>query len=195
MSNYEYVHLIPTPCGQPAANLCLQYKKLVDPKLAYQYGNWWNGSNKEAGSEIMFTIEKLPSEAITVITVNGSILKDIVSEDHERAHHRVQSIIEETPGLDYLIMDLQRIKLTFSELVMVLANARDEIAALGGKAYIDANIRYLLVGSGDLIDLAAEALHQEQYGNIEVRVFPTVDMAVDFARRELSGQTRLTMAG
>lgn len=143
----------------------------------------------------MFTIEKLPGEAITVITVNGSILKNMASKDREEAQHRVQSIVEETPGLDYLIMDLQGIELTFSELVMVLAKARDQIAAMGGKTYIDANMRYLLVGSDDLIDLAAEALHQEQYGNIDVRVFPTVDIAVDFARCELSVQTRPTIVG
>lgn len=143
----------------------------------------------------MFTIEKLPGEAITIITVNGSILKNMASQESKQAKHKVQSIVEETPGLDYLIMDLQGIELTFSELVMVLARARDQIAALGGKTYIDANIRYVLVGSDDLIDLAAEALYQEQYGNIEVQVFPTVDVAVDFARHELSGQTRSTMAG
>ena len=47
---------------------------------------------------------------------------------------------------------------------MVLAKARDQIAKMGGKTYIDAHMRYLLVGSDDLINLAAEALHQEQYG-------------------------------
>lgn len=143
----------------------------------------------------MFTIEKLTDEAITIITVNGSIFKDMASQDSKQVRHKVQSIIEETPGLDYLVMDFQEAELTFSELVMVLANARDQIARMGGKNYIDSNIRYLFVGSDELIDLAAAALYQEQYGNIEVRVFPTVDTAVDFARRELSGQTRLTMAG
>jgi hypothetical protein len=170
-------------------------KKLACPKLTYWYGNWWNSSNKKAGNKIMFTIEKLPGEAITIITINGSILKNMVSEDREQVQHQVQSIVEETPGLDYLIMDLHDIELTFSELVMVLAKARDQIAMIGGKTYIDANMRYLLVGSDELIDLAAEALHQEQYGNIEVQVFPTVGAAVDFARSELTGQTRPTVAG
>lgn len=143
----------------------------------------------------MFTIEKLHDEAITIITVNGSLLKNMASQEGEEARHTVQSIVEETPGLDYLIMDLRDIELTFSELVMVLAKARDRIVRMGGKSYIDTQVRYVLVGSDDLIDLAAEAFHQEQYGNIDIRVFPTVDMAVDFARCKLAVQTRSTIVG
>ncbi len=143
----------------------------------------------------MFTIEKLHDEAITIVTVNGSLLNNMASQEGEKARQTVQSIVEETPGLDYLIMDLRDIELTFSELVMVLAKARDRIVGMGGKSYIDAQVRYVLVGSDDLIDLAAEAFHQEQYGNIDIRVFPTIDMAVDFARCKLAVQTRSTIVG
>ena len=143
----------------------------------------------------MFTIEKLPGEAITIITFDGSILKDMVSPNREARRRKIQSIVEETPGLDYLVMDFQGVEISFSQLVMVLAEARDQMAKMGGKIYIDANIRYLFVGSDELIDLAAEAFHQEQYGNIDVRVFPTVESAVSFARHALAGESRPTMAG
>ena len=48
----------------------------------------------------------------TIITVNGSILKNMASQESEQARHTVQTIVEETPGLDYLIMDFQDIALT-----------------------------------------------------------------------------------
>ena len=98
----------------------------------------------------------------------------------------ILAIVKETPGKDYLILDVRDARLSFSSLVMLLADARSEIKEMGGKAFIDENMEYLFVGDGDLTELAVKALEQEQYGSIEARLFATIKEALAYARAEIN---------
>lgn len=130
--------------------------------------------------------EKLPDEPITIITVTGKVDEGMLLPGPDDMDHEILEIVEETPGKDYLIIDISAVKMAFSELIMVLADARSEVKEMGGKAFIDENMMYLFVGSGDMADLAVEALKQDQYGNIEALLFPTVDEALAYARQQIA---------
>ncbi len=130
-------------------------------------------------------IKKLPDEPITLITVTESIDQGIMLPGPEETDRQIMEIVAETPGIDYLIVDISSVELSFSELVAVLGDARQEIKALGGRAFVEANMRYLFVGSGELAELAVKALRQEQYGSIDTMLFRSVQEALTYARAEI----------
>lgn len=130
------------------------------------------------------TYKKLPDEPITIITVTGLQRDGMLMPGPDDMDQEIVDIVEETPGKDYLIVDITNEEMNFSTLVMELSQARDEIRQLG-KQYIDENICYVFVGSGNLADLAVKALKQEQYGGLETHLYPTLDTALDFAREQI----------
>lgn len=131
------------------------------------------------------TYEKLPNEAITIITVSGSVDEGFLLPGPDEMDREILGIVEETPGHDYLIIDINDVQMSFSELVMVLGGVRREIKEMGGGAFVHTNITYLFVGSDDMAELAVKALGQDQYGHIEALLFPTVNEALAFAREQI----------
>lgn len=101
---------------------------------------------------------------------------------------RIRERIETTAGIDYFILDLTEVKASFSDLVLGLAGMRERIEAMGGRQYIEANLRYFICGTHELIGMMVEALQQEQYGGIETRRFDTLDQALSTARAELAAR-------
>jgi hypothetical protein len=66
-------------------------------------------------------------------------------------------------------------------MVALLAHARREVAALGGKDYLDANLRVLVVGWGDLPEMIVSALAKDAYGGFDARLFATREEALTYA--------------
>ena len=75
-------------------------------------------------------------------------------------------------------------------MVSGLRDIRDDFKPVGGKEFVEANMRDLVVGSGKLLEIAVKALGQRQYDYIEAQLFGTVEEAVTFAREEIHAASK-----
>lgn len=85
-------------------------------------------------------------------------------------------------GTVYYIPDLSAIKITFSNIVIGLNEAFKEGS---GSFYSNPRVKMLMVGSDEMLRVAADAGSQDQYGNVPIELFATVDEAVAHAKAQL----------
>lgn len=126
-------------------------------------------------------VQHFGNGAMIVVSADSEVRRDLSAEGWSNAREMLQGIIETTPGLDTLILDLTAADFSFNDMVALLAHIRREVAALGGKDYFDANLRVLVVGWGDLPEMIVGALAKEQYGGFDARLFATRDAALTYA--------------
>lgn len=134
-------------------------------------------------------VKRLPGEPILVISFTGSLISAIRSPGHSLMHRQIADLFAEAPGVITLIIDIREASLSFSDMVLALDNVRREIVDVGGRSFVEKNFQYALVGQGDLVELAADAMGQKQYGQIEVLLFSTPDEAIDYAHRKSESGT------
>lgn len=82
----------------------------------------------------------------------------------------------------YVITDTTDLtSVAFSDLVFVLSESR----VMRSHRTDGQSVRLMLVGAGNLFELAAKAMGQLQYGSQWMRLFPTLGDALAAARAEL----------
>ncbi len=131
-----------------------------------------------------YRTEKLPGEPIIIHT----ILPDYrMGRDARLAIQEMAEIaneIEEKPV--YIIIVTYDMKLNFGDLVQGLAMATRGETAI----FTDPNVRLRMVGSGGLVELGVKAFEQRQYGGLDVRLYPTLEDALEGARQEMAGASQ-----
>jgi hypothetical protein len=88
--------------------------------------------------------------------------------------------IDEKPV--YIIIVTHNISLNFSDLVQGLAMATRGETAI----FTDSNVCLRLVGSGRLVELGVRAFEQRQYGGLDVRLYPTLEDALEGVHQEMA---------
>jgi hypothetical protein len=79
-----------------------------------------------------------------------------------------------------VINDLTQISMNFSDMMLGMREA-----ALGGAGTAaDPRTRHVLVGGHELLQLTADALKQEQYGQRNVPLFMTIDEALAYIKAQ-----------
>lgn len=124
-----------------------------------------------------FDVERLEGEPIVV--VRGRTLPD----DHRQEMQKMFDAVNKLIGPDekvFCITDLTEMKINFSNLVMGMSSIRDKRPGSPS----DPRVTSVMVGSGALWSLAASAASQTQYGGVKVKIFSTLEEAVEFARQE-----------
>jgi hypothetical protein len=122
-----------------------------------------------------YTVQRIPNEPIIVLKVMNPFnpAKEVPEQNAEIAKLS-QGV---TPPV-YLISDLSELKISFSDLVVSLAEVkRDEESAFNNK-----NLVTLTVGSNEMVRLSVEAAKQKQYGGVNIQIFGSVDEAIAHAR-------------
>lgn len=98
-----------------------------------------------------------------------------------------QSLLAAQPsaaGMLYFITDFTEAELSFSELMVGMAEFTHHIARdLKNKPFKAAT-----VGTSEMIRLMAEAGRQEQYGSLEVPFYPTLSEALDYIRSQIAAE-------
>ncbi len=120
-------------------------------------------------------VEQLDNDPIIVATIFEPV---DMAVDPQKNRELCNEIARKYEGKVYRIIDFTHFELTFSQMVMGLA----EDIRLSER-----NIVPLIVGNTNLVRLQAEAMKQEQYGGFEAKVFTSVDAAIAYAREQLAG--------
>ena len=122
-------------------------------------------------------VQYTENSAVIILDAGQGLRATLTAEGWDDAREMLLGIIETTPGVDTLILDLSAAVLTFDEMVSLLIHVKKEVEALGGSLYLTAALRVLVVGRGDLPEMIARALAKEEYGGFDARLFPTREAA------------------
>ena len=129
-------------------------------------------------------VEALPGEPIIIATFEEPM------DYHQDAPWMFQRFIElrdtdlEGYSRYYTIIDTNGVKAGFSDIVATLGESK----AAREKRRADRPVTLALVGSGALMDLASKAMGQSQYGGYGMRLYTSLDAALDAIRAELVSQ-------
>lgn len=131
-----------------------------------------------------YKTERLPGEPIIIHTLlpDYRMGKDARAAIQEMAE--IANEIEKKPV--YIIIVTYDMKLNFGDLVQGLAMATRGETAI----FTDPNVRLRMVGSGGLVELGVKAFEQRQYGGLDVRLYPTLEDALEGARQEMAGASQ-----
>lgn len=124
--------------------------------------------------------EKLPNEPIIILAVSDP--SDKLADEMKAAYVDIARWAVEIDGPYIRITDATGLNITFGEFVKVLSAA----STSGPGSASDPNATTLLVATDDLVKFAAEALAQEQYGNLNIGLFESRDDALAHARAEIA---------
>ena len=120
-----------------------------------------------------FTIEELNDAPVIVITVNPPV--DDKSGPTQIGDAAL-AFQKEKNGQVVRIIDLTEVKFSFGDVAQGMAT---------DVAFLDPNIKTIIVGTDALVKMAGEAFKQDQYGKVDVPVFASMDEAVEAARQAL----------
>lgn len=127
-----------------------------------------------------FRVEQTPGEPIIIFSIEDRFKFD---RDTLTAYAEVSAVLDRIKDdKPFLITDLSGARLTFSDIVMKLGQ---DTRGHPGSA-TDPRIRQnLLVGTDELVDMAAQSLMQTQYGKVKTLVFSSLNEALTYARAML----------
>jgi len=126
-------------------------------------------------------VQYTENSAVIILDAGQGLRSTLTAEGWDDAREMLLGIIETTPGVDTLILDLSTAILTFNDMVSLLIHVQREVADLGGSRYLTAALRVLVVGTGDLPEMITRALRKEKYGGFDTRLFPTRTAALAYA--------------
>ncbi len=125
----------------------------------------------------------LPGEPIMLTTIYEGF---DARRDTANIAQDMLDILDAAPEPVYMLDDLLHMKVSFSDLVTMLAQStRGNTNVVGHR-----NVRkVVLVTENDIIRLGGSALKQSQYGGLgSVSVYPTVDDALSAIRAEMASE-------
>lgn len=124
-----------------------------------------------------FTAKRLENEPIIILKITYPI-EDAVQEtiDSDRA---VAELSEDIDGHYYRIADMLGLELAWNDVLSWLAQQRQANPG----SINDPRIVNLLVSDTSMTKNSAEFASQEQYGGVNIKVFDTVDEAIEHARK------------
>jgi len=128
-----------------------------------------------------FNVRKLPCEPITVYTAQSSDL------DHMEQNNQIMlDMLDQLSAPVFHIADMRPIKLNVDSLMQLAASvAYGEHSVLRHPMIKE----LILVTDSRLIAMAGDGLSSDIYGNLPVKIFGSLDEALQYARAQI-GQTR-----
>ncbi len=125
--------------------------------------------------------ERLPNERIIISTYSDHV----TLEDVQQSSRAVEPILRAMgSGVLYYILDVRNSNATFKDILDILRRPDDtgemEAAAHGFVTHL------MMVGSAALAKFYVQAAQQQQYGNMQIPLFATLETAIDAARTGLA---------
>jgi hypothetical protein len=129
---------------------------------------------------MVYKIEKLPDEPI-VIDCHSEPMEAL---SHANFANELAQIVQSIEGTVYRIADLTGMSYSFPTLVHVLAEeTRNKKPGSAG----DPRVKLVMVASGEIATLIANAAKQPQYGGLDLPVFATQAEALAYVREQIKG--------
>ena len=116
---------------------------------------------------------QIPGKPIVVFTVDDAP----EGNNPRQMGEAITSLLDSTPGTLYRVFDFSNITPNFSN--MMIGMGSDPLRG-------HPRIKDILVGTAAMVQFAAGAAKQQQYGGVEVKVYPTVDEALAVIEAELA---------
>jgi hypothetical protein len=118
---------------------------------------------------------KLPDEPILILQLTAPA--DPLT-DTQKMQQYIAQAMPQVEGMLYIISDFSQADLSFSDVVVGMAEfSREIVLAPNAMPFIP-----VLVGSSRMVTLMAEAAHQDQYGHLNLPVYATLNEALDNIR-------------
>src|SRR6185503_3369671 len=123
-----------------------------------------------------FKIDKLPDEPILIVS---AVEPFDFKVDYSPFVHELLGLLEQSPEPVFEITDGRTIKLSFGEMVSMLAivTRSDDSKHLEKHPKVRA---WLVAVDNELLRMGANALGQAQYGGTAIPVFRTVEEALEY---------------
>jgi hypothetical protein len=124
--------------------------------------------------------EKLANEPIVISTTSEPLHSE---RDVRRAIQALTRYLQEISGNIYYISDTTQLNPpSFADIVLGLATlAQNKKGPLS-----DPRLRTYVVASAEMLILAADSVHQTQYGEIDVKLFSSKEDALRDARTQIT---------
>jgi hypothetical protein len=131
--------------------------------------------------EIMSHVaEKLPDEPIVILTIYEDF--DFVRENLE-IYARLTDLIEGSHELVVLIANMLHASIGLNTII---SGANFASRGIGAIFHHPSILQVVFVTTSKLVDLAAAGLNSPVFGNLHVKVFPTLDSALAYVREKAS---------
>jgi hypothetical protein len=127
-------------------------------------------------------VERIPGKPILIATLTGHVTLDLVQEMFEQS----ANFADEIGGHLYRITDVRDIDSTFSDLVMILAEAASKKQS-GSPA--DPRFTGMLVGSDQWVKTFSQSIQQRQYGSLNIPLFENMEAAMFYVQQQMDSQT------
>jgi hypothetical protein len=126
-------------------------------------------------------VVKLPDEPIITVTFSEPV---DFAEEIGPAFKQILSLRDTIHGCSryFAVFDASAIKVSFHDVILALGEARNA----SRKRRPDLQLSLALVGSGGLLEMAANAMGQKQYGGYKMALFTSLDEALAAIHAQLA---------
>ncbi len=120
-----------------------------------------------------FTAERVPNQPIVVITIGPTV--DGASDPVE-SHAATHQLLADETGTVYRILDFSQVNVSFGDVVMGMNS---------DPGFRDPRMKTIMVGTHDLVQLAAQSAAQDQYGGRDIKLFTSAADAIAAAQADM----------
>lgn len=121
-----------------------------------------------------FTAERVPNQPIVVCTIGPTVDG---SKDPVESHATTHQLLADEAGTLYRILDFSQVDVKFGDVVMGMSS---------DPGFKDPRMKTIMVGTHELVQLAAQSAAQEQYGNLDIKLFTSSADAIAAAQADLA---------
>jgi hypothetical protein len=126
-------------------------------------------------------VERIPAKPILIATLTGHVTLELVQEMFEQSAR----LADEIGGHLYRITDVRDIDTTFSDLVMILAEASSKEQP---GSPTDPRFTGMLVGSHQWVKTFSQSIQQRQYGSLNIPLFEDMEAAMSYVQQQMDSR-------
>lgn len=122
-----------------------------------------------------YRIQPQAGEPIIVVSMSDPF--DFV-DDVRPMIEQIAAAAASFPGRYYVIYEFPNLTVTFSDVVMTLAEQSSKMPG----SVSDPRVKAIAVAPPDMMEFAVKSLEQTQYGKLRMEILPSMEEALEYAR-------------
>ena len=126
-------------------------------------------------------VSALPDKPVVLATLRGQITLDDAIHIFKRTHELRQSM----PEYIYRLTDVREATSSFSEIIQIIRSGAGDLPS----ATNDPTITVVFVGKSQWSKLFIDAMRQQQFGQVNIPLFNTLDEALQFIENDMESRS------
>jgi hypothetical protein len=126
-------------------------------------------------------VSTLPDKPVVLATLRGQITLDDARYIFQQTHELRQSM----PDHIYRLTDVREATSSFSEIIQIIRSGADDLPS----ATNDPTITVVFVGKSQWSKLFIDAMRQQQFGQVTIPLFNTLDEALEFINDDIQSRS------